>query len=488
MTNEERIIGRDEEQKMLKEVLTSSEAEFVAIYGRRRVGKTHLIREYFSDKGVYFELTGQKDGKLHDQLENFIQKFSEKFYKRLQLKAPRSWKEAFKLMTEEIEKSPKSKKFILFLDELPWLASKKTNLMQSLDYFWNSYWSKHKNLIVIACGSAASWMIDKLVNAKGGLYNRLTKIILLRPYNLKETLGFLRSKGITLNQYQVLDLYMAFGGIPHYLKLARKGYSVTQIINESCFQNQGLLYQEFDRLFASLFENPKVHEALVRAIASQQNGISRNKLIEVTGIPSGGRLNQWLTELEASNFIQSYVPLGKKKKDHYYRVIDEYTFFYLKWIEPLKKSGHGGGKNYWKTQIKSPKVLSWKGYAFESVCFKHLDQIRASLDLDSIHSQVGSWRFLPEKGKKDSGAQIDLIFDREDGVVTLCEIKYSDKIFVMDKSFSKNLAKKMNIFEQHCPTDKQIFFCIITTRGSKQTVWSEEIVQNEISLEGLFLD
>ena len=341
-------------------------------------------------------------------------------------------------------------------------------------------------MIVIACGSAASWMIDKLINAKGGLYNRLTKIILLRPYNLKETLVFLRSKGITLSQHQVLDLYMAFGGIPHYLKQARKGKSVTQIIDESCFQGPGLLYQEFDRLFESLFESPKVHEALVRAIASQQNGISREKLIEVTGISSGGRLKQWLAELEASNFIQSYVPLGKKKKDHYYRVIDEYTYFYLKWIEPLKKSGHDGGKHYWKTQIKTPKVLSWKGYAFENVCFKHLDQIRATLDLDSIHSQVGSWRFLPKKGKEDSGAQIDLIFDREDGVVTLCEIKYSDKIFIMDKSFSRSLAKKMNIFEQHYPTDKQIFFCIITTRGAKQTVWSEEIVQNEISLEDLF--
>lgn len=486
MTHEERIIGREEEQKILKEVLTSSEAEFLAIYGRRRVGKTHLIREYFSDKGIYLELTGQKDGKLHDQLENFIQKFSEKFYKGLQLKAPNSWKEAFKMINGEIEKIPKSKKFILFLDELPWLASKKSNLMQSLDYFWNSYWSKYKNLIVIACGSAASWMIDKLINAKGGLYNRLTKIILLRPYNLKETLGFLRSKGITLSQHQVLDLYMAFGGIPHYLKQARKGKSVTQIINESCFQSQGLLYQEFDRLFESLFESPKVHEALVRAIASQQNGISRKRLIEVTGIPSGGRLNQWLAELEASNFTQSYVPLGRKKKDHYYRVIDEYTYFYLKWIEPLKKSGHDGGKNYWKTQIKTPKVLSWKGYAFENVCFKHLDQIRASLDLDSIHSQVGSWRFLPERGKEESGAQIDLIFDREDGVVTLCEMKYSDKIFIMDKSFSRSLAKKMNIFEMHYPTNKQIFFCIITTRGAKQTVWSEEIIQNEISLEDIF--
>ena len=484
--SEKKIIGRKPEIKILKDIFTSSEAEFLAIYGRRRVGKTHLIREYFSEKGVYFEVTGQKDGTKHDQLENFIMKFSEKFHKSLPLRIPSNWKKAFSLLNDQIEATDKSKKIILFLDELPWLASKRSNLLQVLDYFWNAYWSKKSNFILIACGSAASWMLDNLINAKGGLYNRLTKVISLRPFNLNGVQKFLKSRGIILNFQQILDIYMVFGGIPHYLKQINKGQSASQIINKVCFQKDGLLYGEFNRLFKSLFEHADIHESIVKAIANQRHGISRENLIKFTGISSGGGLNRRLEELEASDLIQSYVPLGRKKKEHYYRICDEYTFFYLKWIESLKKKGIEGGKAYWKNQAKTSKVLSWKGYAFESICLKHVDQICTALDLENIHCNTGSWRFLPKKGEKKTGAQIDLIFDREDGVVTLCEIKYSDKVFLVDKGCVKQLANKIDIFEKYFPTNKQIFFAMITTKGIKHTIWSEDIVHNEIVLSDLF--
>lgn len=470
----------------MRGVLESSEAEFLAIYGRRRVGKTHLIHEFFSDKGVYFEITGQKDGKLHEQLENFIIAFSKKFYGGIPLRTPASWKEAFTLLNNEIEKDHGSKKFILFLDELPWLASKRSNLLQVIDHYWNAYWCRNPNFILIVCGSAASWMLDRLINAKGGLYNRITRIILLKPYNLKCTREFLQNRGINLNLTQVLDLYMVFGGIPHYLKQIGKGKSASQIINKVCFQKEGILYGEFDRLFYSLFEHAEQHISIVRSIAKQRNGISRENLIKATGISSGGTLNKRLEELEASDLIQSYVPLGRKRKPHYYRISDEYVYFYLKWIEPLKEKGMEGGKSYWKAQSRTSKVLSWKGYAFENICLGHVDQIKAALDLEDIHCEAGSWRYIPKKGVREEGAQIDLIFDREDGVVTLCEIKYSDKKFVMEKGVSKKLAEKMDVFEKHFPTTKQIFFAMITTEGIKHTVWSEEVVQDEVLLDDLF--
>lgn len=482
----EKIIGREQEIKTLNGILNSREAEFLAIYGRRRVGKTHLIREYFSNKGVYFELTGQKDGKLQDQLENFITKFSEQFYPGLLLKTPKNWKDALKLLNDQINKVDESKKFILFLDELPWLASKKSNLMQSLDYYWNAYWSKKSNFILIACGSAASWMLDRLINAKGGLYNRLTRVILLKPYNLKETYEFLKSRGISLNHQQVLDLYMVFGGIPHYLKQAQKGKSALQTINDVCFKKEGLLYGEFDRLFKSLFEQSDIHESIVKAVGGQKDGISRDKLMEKIGKSSGGSLNKWLNELEVSDFIKSYIPLGKKKKDRYYRISDEYTYFYLNWIQPLKEKGVEGGKGYWNIQVKTPKTLSWKGYSFESICLKHVDQIRTALELENIHCQIGGWRLLPKKGMKEDGAQIDLIFDREDGIITLFEIKYSDTVFVVDKDLSKQLAKKMEVFEKYFRSKKQISFAMISTRGIKHTIWSEDIVQNIVLLDDLF--
>jgi len=385
---DEEIVGRASEIKILKETLKSSESEFLAIYGRRRVGKTYLINKFFSGKGTYFEVTGQKDGLLQDQLEIFINAYSKYFYEGLQLRTPVSWREAFQLLDNKIQSSPKSKKFVIFLDELPWLASRKSNLMQVIDHFWNSIWSKMPNVILIVCGSAASWMIDRLINAKGGLYNRLTKVIHLQPYSLKGTQEFLHHKGIDLKPMQILDIYMAFGGIPHYLKQIRKGKSAMQNINDVCFQEDGVLYTEFNRLFDSLFDHSDTHKSIIREIGSKREGISRDDLIEKTGIKSGGRLNKRLEELESSSFIQSYVPLGKKRKDKFYRISDEYTYFYLKWIEHLVERGASGGRAYWKTQSKTQSAITWKGYAFEMVCYKHIDQIRAALDLEEIFCEI----------------------------------------------------------------------------------------------------
>lgn len=484
--SEQNILGREREVRILRDIFKSRDPEFLAIYGRRRVGKTHLVREFFSNKGIYFEITGQKDGKLKEQLENFSAAFSKQFYGGIPLRAPKNWKEAFHLLTKKIENSDKTKKFILFLDELPWLASKRSNLMQVLDHFWNSYWSKNRNFILIVCGSAASWMLDHLINAKGGLYNRLTKTLLLKPYNLSGAELFLKSMGIKLNRFQLLDLYMTFGGIPHYLKQVSKAMSPTQIINHVCFKQDGLLYGEFDRLLSSLFEHSEHHLAIVKAIASHRNGISRNELIAQLGITSGGGINKRLAELEASDLIKSYVPLGMKVKNHYYRISDEYVYFYLQWIQPLKERGVEGGENYWNTQSRTHRAIAWKGYAFECICQKHAEQIKVALGIDKIHCETGSWRFIPKKGSKEAGAQIDLAFDREDGIITLCEIKYSEKKFVIDKDYAKQLVNKINVFEKHYPLKKQTFIGMISTCGIKNTIWSEELVQSEVDLNALF--
>lgn len=481
------IIGRSKEIKILDQIWHSKEAEFLAIYGRRRVGKTFLIREYFSEKNaIYFELSGEKDGGLKNQLENFIHVFSHAFFKGLLLKTPKSWKEAFQLLTEQIEKSPKSQKIIIFFDELPWLAGKKSQMLQALDYYWNSYWNKHPNLIFIVCGSAASWMLENLINAKGGLYNRLTKAVLLRPYTISGVKDFLSHRGIHLTTKQVLDLYMVFGGIPHYLKQVENGKSAAQIINRVCFQSDGLLYSEFDRLFESLFECSDINLSLIKAINSQRYGISRDELIKKTQIKSGGTLNKRLKELESSGLIQTFVPYGRKKKDHYYRVIDEYCHFYLSWIEPLKSKGVEGGKSYWQTKSKTPSALSWAGYVFEAICLKHIDQLREALDITTISCETGSVRILPKKGSKEFGAQIDLLFDREDGVITICEIKYSENVFTIDKDYARILKNKIEAFERSFKTKKQIFIAMVTTYGIKPSIWSEDLVQTTLTVDDLF--
>lgn len=484
--SQEKIFGREPEIKTLDQLFASKEAEFLAIYGRRRVGKTHLIREYFSDKDcIYFEMTGQKDGHLKDQIDNFIRIFSKVFFDDLPLRSPNNWKGCLELLTKEIEKYSKSKNIVIFFDELPWLATRKSGMLQALDYYWNRFWSSYPKLILVVCGSAASWMLDNLINAKGGLHNRLTKTILLKPYTLKGVREFLANRHIKLNTKQIVDIYMVFGGIPHYLKQIEKGKSPPQIINKVCFQKDGLLYDEFDRLFSSLFDNAEDNLAIIKAISQCHYGISREEIIKATGISSGGTLNKRLRELESAGFIQCYTPYGRKIKDHYYRIIDEYCYFYLRWIEPYKKKGTEGGKEYWQTKGKTGAAIASAGYAFESLCFKHMDQIREALELSSISCEIGNWRFLPKKGEKASGAQVDLLFDREDGIITLCEIKYTQKPFVLDKNEAKVLLNKIEVFEKQLSTKKQISMALITAAGIKPTAWSEELIQNSVTLEDL---
>jgi len=484
--SEQQIIGRKEELKILKELVKSKEAEFLAVYGRRRVGKTHLVREFFSNKGCYFELTGQKDASLKGQLGNFAKIFSEKFFDNIPIERPKNWKDAFALLTGQLEKVPKAKKCVVFLDELPWLASKRSGLIQALDYYWNRYWSGRKNVILIACGSAASWMLDQLINAKGGLYNRLTRIILLKPYSLREAEEFLCSRGIRLNSKQLCELYMAFGGVPYYLKQFSKGMSATQGINKLCFQKDGLLYGEFERLFVSLFDHSDIHVKIIRAVAKKKEGISRVELIKKLKVTTGGTFNQRLSELEAAGFLQAYVSYGKKKKDSFFRVVDEYVLFYLRWIEPIKKTAVTPGKFYWQTKSKTPAAVAWAGYAFEMICLKHVDQIRVALDLVGISCETGSWRHIPKQKSIEQGAQVDLLFDRDDGVITLCEIKYSDKIFVVDKAYAKQLANKIEVFEKHSLTKKKIELVMITFVGMRDTIWSEELIVNDVIFEELY--
>jgi len=484
---EKNIIGREAEKRTLEQILNSPNAEFLAIYGRRRVGKTHLIREFFEGKGLFFELTGQKDAGLKTQLQNCYRSIQEIFKPQLPLKIPESWKDAFYLLTKLMESQPEKEKKIVFFDELPWLSSRRSGLLQALDYEWNHKWSKLNNCVLITCGSAASWVIDNLINAKGGLHNRITQIINLRPFSLSESDQYLRSRGIRLKKHQLLDLYMVMGGIPHYLNLVAKGKSSVQITNELCFQEAGYLYSEFPRLFKSLFDQAEVHHRIIREIVKKRNGISRNDLLQATGIKTGGTFRKRLNELKESGFIGEYVPYGKSKKTFFVKVIDEYTLFYFHWIEPIKNQmAIGYNPNYWLNAFKAPKYQSWSGYAFEAICMKHIAQILACLKLDGLSIEIGSWRYIPPVKSKEKGAQVDLLIDRTDNCINLCEIKYSNKIYSITKDYAKNLANKITVFSEKSKTKKQIFLTMITTMGIKKNIWSEDLVSSEILLADLF--
>jgi uncharacterized protein len=484
------LMNREPEQKILSEFLESHKPEFMAIYGRRRIGKTFLIREFFKNKKslIFFNVTGSKDGSLVEQISHFTKEIGTTFYHGAILKQGKTWDETFDLLTKAINIVPKNKKIVLFLDEFPWMATKKSRLLQNLDYYWNQHWSQDKRIKLIICGSSASWIINKIINNKGGLHNRITRQILLEPLDLYATKRFLKTEGVKLNNRQILQIYMVTGGVPYYLESVKKGLSATQIIEQLAFRRTSLLLDEFENLFSSLFLNHEVCIEMIRLISQYRYGIGQEELFRKMGKNIKGKLGIGkLRELEDAGFIVSFKPIFHQRRGIYYKLIDEYTLFYLRWIEPIKKTliKNVLPSRYWEKQQNSATWASWSGLAFESVCYKHLAQISAALEL-SPTAIPSTWRYVPTKGSKEQGAQIDLLFDRDDDAITLCEIKYTDYPFTIDKQCTQNIKNKIDVFKKVTRTHKQLFFAMISATGIKKSIYSDELIDSIVTLDNLF--
>lgn len=478
------LISRKVETKQLTKILASDKAEFLVVYGRRRVGKTYLIHKYFSEANcVFFEFSGLRNGTLKQHLQIFTEKFSQCFYSNLKIQPPKTWLEAFKLFSEELKKQNGNKKMVMFIDELPWLATPRSGLLEAIDYYWNTVWSKYTNFCLIACGSAASWMIKNIINNKGGLHNRRTALLHLKPLSLSETKSYLQSRGIELSKYQLVILYMSIGGIPFYLDAINKSLSVTQNISHLCFEETGILFNEFKTLFQSLFKHAESHEELIKIMSKHRYGIERNLLIKKSKLlKSGGRFKERLHELEEAGFIAHYQPQNTAKKGTYYRLQDEYSYFYLTWIEPAKKQLLRN--NYWEMMTSSPQYQTWCGYAFESFCLKHIAEIIKSLGLSTLAIRAYPWRYIPNE-KSQKGAQIDLVIERMDDVTTLCEIKFSHERYVIDKSYAANLQNKINVFKEQTNSNKAILINFITMHGILLNEHAKAIVHQSISIDDI---
>jgi AAA+ ATPase superfamily predicted ATPase len=482
-----KVIGREDEKEILNEIITSNKAEFVAVYGRRRVGKTYLVKNLISEHScLFFHVTGIQKASMAKQLEEFVKQIGVTFYQGAALLPRKRWWDAFEDLTQAISKIPRSEQVVLFLDELPWMSTPRSHLLTALEFYWNRYWVFDSRIKLIICGSATSWIIEKIINNRGGLHNRVTRTIHLQPFSLGETRQFLKAHHIHLEHRQILDLYTVFGGIPLYWSYVRKGHSAHQCIDELCFQRDGALVQEFERLFSSLFQDPKPYIDLIRIIANHRYGIVQADLLAKAKISAGGNTTRRLHQLEETGFITSLVPYGHKDKGVYYIIDDEYSLFYLQWIEPNLNAISKKAKNrgFWLSLSQRPTWKTWSGLSFEAICYKHIDQIRMALKLDP-GSIASTWRYVP-RNKAEEGAQIDLLFDRPDGSITICEIKCSDTPFSIDKAYSHTLLKKMEIFRKQTRTRKQLFLAMITTFGLQPTMYSEEIVTNHVVLDDLF--
>lgn len=481
------IYARDAEVKLLSERRGSGQAEFIAVYGRRRVGKTFLIREYFKGRSTYCEVMGVKDAPKSQQLEEFRNSLSHVFYGGEDLKPVKSWKAAFEKLLKCLETKELKEPFVLFLDELPWLATPKSGLLSAIDYYWNKHLSQIPNFKLVVCGSAASWMMDKIIDSKGGLHNRLTYKLHLKPFDLAETKAYLAKHQVRWPDKKILDLYMVTGGIPYYLDQINANENLAQNINRLCFKDDGLLFDEFEKLFRSLFDQANDNLNIARAIANVKDGLSRNDLIKKLKLSSGGNLKKRLAELEAAGFIRSYIPFGKVKRETYYRMVDEYSLFYIHWIEAQKNSGYGFAAGFWQTKQHSPAFYSWAGNAFEMVAIKHVEQIRYKLGLSRIACRYSGWRLLTENKSNKIGAQIDLLIDRDDGVISVCDMKYADSPYVLDKAMAKNMSHKIDCFQEATKTDKMIECVFITIKGVKAGLWADDLVDAEVQLTDLFV-
>ena len=390
-------------------------------------------------------------------------------------KCPKNWFAAFQLLQGYLEKR-KGRKKVVFFDELPWIDTPQSDFISGLEHFWNAWASARKDIILVVCGSAASWMINKLINNKGGLHNRVTRRIKLMPFTLFETEEYFKIKKISLDRYQIAQLYLVMGGIPFYLNEIMPGKSAAQVIDHLCFTEGGILRTEYNNLYHSLFNSAERHMAIVEALSGKNIGLTREELIKASGLPNGGNTTKAINELTESGFISKTYPFGQKKKNLLYRLIDNYSLFYLKFV----RDGRAAGEGSWLSRIDHPSWRAWSGYAFENICFTHIIQIKKALGISGVYAEISSWK------NKELGVQIDLIIERRDHVISLSEIKFSRDPYVISKSYKSELEKKISAFRTMTKTRKAVFLTLITTFGLSENVHSLGFVQNTVDLDDLF--
>lgn len=475
------IIGRKQEQEELLRLYESSKPEFVAVYGRRRVGKTFLVKELFKDRFAFWH-TGlspyDRDGKymLRDQLQAFF--YSLQDYGYSGASCPKSWIEAFRMLELLLIQKDDGSRMLLFIDELPWMDTARSRFISAFEHFWNTFSAKHDNVMLIVCGSATAWMMDNVINNKGGLYNRLNYEMRLSPFTLAECQAYFRSQDMAMSRYEMVQAYMIFGGVPHYLSLFDKQKSLPQNIDDLFFSRQAKLQNEFNRLFGSLFKNAADHEKVVRFLATRRSGFTRKEILSATKIKDGGGATDILNGLEASDFITQYLPFGEPKKEHY-RLTDHFCMFYLQFIDGKEHQD----EHFWQNNYMSGRLAGWRGLAFEEVCFCHLPQIKQALGIAGVATRQSSWIIRDDDGKATS--QIDMLIDRSDNNINLCEIKFSGNEFVIDKQYDSRLRSRLQQLIDIVPARKTVRLTMLTTFGLKRNEYSGQ-VQNQLTLDDLF--
>lgn len=470
------LIGREKERAILQNALNEEYSQFVAVYGRRRIGKTFLIRESFNYE-FCFQYTGAANTKSRKQLARFRQALKEQGL--CDVPVLTNWMDAFSELKRLINMSRSGKK-VVFLDELPWMDAPRSGFLSELESFWNGWASARKDILLIVCGSSTSWMVKKIIKNKGGLHNRLTHRISLKPFTLGLCETLLKSRGIEMSRKQIIEGYMVFGGVPYYWSLISKGASISQEIDRLIFSEDGELHDEYSMLYASLFKRPEPYIRIVGTLAAKKSGLTRKEIMEQTGIDDNGALTEILSDMELCGFIRGYAMMGRKVKETTYQLIDNMTLFFHEFVNDGNKAD-----NYWKLMAGRPRYNAWCGLAFERVCLWHVPQIKAKLGISGILSSEFSWRCHADKEKGQQGIQIDMIIDRSDGIIDICEMKYSDSEYSITAAYADTLRRRMAVFRDITKTTKAIHTILVTTHGLANNEYSD-VIQNTVVADDLF--
>ena len=467
------MTGRKEEQRLLRELASSGESEFVVIYGRRRVGKTYLVRETFNNE-FFFSYTGIANINARQQRAEFAKSLRE--YSRSPQESdhivPASWFDAFDTLRRLIAEENPKKRLLIFIDEMPWMDNKKSDFVPAFESFWNGWASSRKNVMLIVCGSATSWITNKIFRNKGGHYNRTTRQIALKPFTLTECKEYYNSRDIVMNTQDIIESYMIFGGIPYYMRMLEKRLSLSVNVDRICFKQNAPLRHEFDRPMHALFNSPAKHMQVLEVLHTKKQGLTRETIASLIDFGNGGNLTRILLELEECGFIRRYKPYGKKKSGGLYHLTDSFVAFHLTYIR------NTDSENYWSTFTDNAGHRSWSGYAFEQVCLSHIDQIKKALGISGVHADISSWK----SRSIEKGAQIDLIIDRADRVINLCEIKFAKGPFEISRSEDMSLRGKIEAFRNETKTRKALHLTMITTYGVKPGKYAS-IVQSEVNMD-----
>ncbi|MDR2620726.1 MAG: ATP-binding protein [Propionibacteriaceae bacterium] len=465
------LIGRREEADALLACLRSDKAHFVAVTGRRRVGKTFLVREVLGEHFTFYA-TGLAKATQRRQLEEFAEAL--RLYGLPKAETPKDWFAAFRTLRELIELSPQAKN-VVFLDELPWMDTRRSEFVSALESFWNGWASGRSDVLLVVCGSATSWLVGNLFHNTGGLHNRVTRRINLEPFTLSECQEFLTANRVVMSTSDLLEAYMIFGGVPYYLDLLEPRFSLAQNVGRVCFAAGGQLRTEFDALYASLFQHSERHVQVVRAIAEKRKGLTRAELIKATKLPNGGQLTKTLRELEQSGFIAKVRPFNRKERGTLYQLVDFFTLFHLTFIE-----NSAPDTDFWLKYSSGPAHSAWTGNSFELVCQAHLPQLLAQMGIGAVITTASSWR----SAQSDPGAQIDLVIERADNVINLCEMKYSPDLFSIDKSLDKTMRYRRAAFIEETRTRKAVHLTLITPFGLKRNQYSDSI-QSQVIMQNI---